>query len=123
MLNDLRYAIRMLLKNPGFTVVAVLTLAMGIGACTAIFSFVDAVLLIPLPYEQPGQLVQVWEASSPGRRNTVSPGVFLDWKAQATVFESLSLRQDTDMNLTGSGEPERLSGLAMSASGLQILRA
>jgi putative ABC transport system permease protein len=123
MYNDLRFAARMLLKNPGFTAVAVLTLALGIGVNTAIFSVVDSVLLKPLPYERPGQLVQLWEAPSPGKRNSASPGAFLDWREHGTTFESLSLRQNTAMNLTGVGEPERLSGLAMSASGLQILRA
>jgi putative ABC transport system permease protein len=68
-------------------------------------------------------LVQVWEAPEPGKRVTVSPGAFLDWKENNTVFESLSLREDMAMNLTGEGEPESLSGLGMSASGLQILRA
>src|SRR6266568_2732112 len=123
MLKDLRYAFRQLLKNPGFTTVAVLTLALGIGANTATFSVVDGVLLKPLPYEEPGQLVQVWEAPGPGGRNSVSPGAFLDWREHSTVFENLSLRQHTDMNLTGEGEPERVGGLAMSAAGLQILRA
>ena len=121
--QDVRYGARQLLKNPGFTSVAVLTLALGIGANTAIFSIVDGVLLKPLPYDQPGQLVQVWEAPGPGKRNTVSPGAFLDWQEHSVIFESLSLRQNTAMNLTGDGEPERLSGLAMSASGLQLLRA
>ena len=123
LLQDLRYAIRQLLKNPGFTAVAVLTLALGIGACTAIFSIVDSVLLKPLPYDQPGQLVQVWEAPGPGKRMYVSPGAFLDWRQHSTVFEALSLANDTDRNLTGDGDPERVSGLAMSANGLQILRA
>jgi len=122
-MNDLKFAFRQLLKNPGFTAVAVLTLALGIGANTAIFSVVDGVLLKPLPYERPGQLVQVWEAPGPGKRNSASPGAFLDWKEHSTVFESLSLRQNTAMNLTGDGEPERISGLAMSTSGLQIFRA
>ena len=90
-MNDLKFAFRQLLKNPGFTAVAVLTLALGIGANTAIFSIIDGVLLKPLPYEQPGQLVQVWEAPHPGGRNSVSPGAFLDWKEHNTVFESLSL--------------------------------
>src|SRR2546426_7072215 len=122
-MNDLKFAFRQLLKNPGFTAVAVLTLALGIGANTAIFSIVDGVLLKPLPYDQPGQLVYVWDVPGPGKRNSASPGAFLDWREHGTVFESLSLRQNTDMNLTGDGEPERISGLAMSASGLQILRA
>src|SRR5438128_3301473 len=122
-MNDLKFAFRQLLKDPGFTTVAVLTLALGIGANTAIFSVVDGVLLKPLPYEEPGQLVQVWEAPGPGGRNSVSPGAFLDWREHSTVFENLSLRQHTDMNLTGEGEPERVGGLAMSAAGLEILRA
>jgi putative ABC transport system permease protein len=122
-LQDVRFGLRMLAKNPGFSVVAVLTLALGIGANTAIFSLVNGVLLKPLPYEQPGQLVQVWEAPEPGKRATVSPGAFLDWKENNTVFESLSLRQDVAMNLTDDGEPESVNGLGMSASGLQILRA
>jgi putative ABC transport system permease protein len=122
-MNDLKFAARQLLKNPGFTVVAVLTLALGIGANTAIFSIVDGVLLKPLPYDQPGQLVQVWEAPAPGKRMYASPGAFLDWRQHSTVFEALSLANDTDRNLAGDGEPERVSGLAMSASGLQILRA
>ena len=122
-MNDLKFAFRQLLKNPGFTAVAVLTLALGIGANTAIFSVVDGVLLKPLPYDQPGQLVQVWEAPGPGKRMYVSPGAFLDWRQHSTVFEALSLANDTDRNLTGDGDPERVSGLAMSANGLQILRA
>src|SRR6266567_5402299 len=72
-----------------------------IGANTAIFSVVDGVLLKPLPYEEPGQLVQLWEAPGPGGRNSVSPGAFLDWREHSSVFENLSLRQHTDMNLTG----------------------
>lgn len=122
-MNDFKFALRQLRKNSGFAAVAVLTLALGIGACTAIFSIVDGVLLKPLPYDQAGQLVQVWEAPGPGKRNSVSPGAFLDWQEHSTAFESLSLRQDTAMNLTRDGEPERISGLATSASGLQVLRA
>src|SRR2546421_715438 len=122
-MNDLKFAFRQLLKNPGFTAVAVLTLALGIGANTAIFSVVNGVLLKPLPYDQPGQLVQVWEAPSPGKRNSVSPGVFLDWKLQSIRFDSLAAFNNADLNLTGIGEPERLNGLRMSARGLDVLRA
>jgi len=121
-MNDLKFAFRQLLKNPGFTAVAVLTLALGIGANTAIFSVVDAVLLKALPYDDPRQLVQVWEAPQPGKRNSVSPGAFLDWKEHAKVFDSLSLVDETEKNLTGNGEPERIKGLAMSARGLEMLR-
>jgi putative ABC transport system permease protein len=123
LIKDLRFGARMLAKNPGFTLIAVLTLALGIGANTAVFSVVNGVLLQPLPYEQPGQLVQLWEAPGAGQWSSVSPGAFLDWKEQSTSFERLSLLTDTNLNLTGEGEPERISGAIMSASGLQILRA
>src|SRR3989441_2118960 len=122
-MNDLKFAFRQLLRTPGFTAVAVLTLALGIGATTAIFCVIDGVLLKPLHYDQPGQLVQVWEAPSPGKRNSVSPGVFLDWKQQSVRFDSLAAYNNADMNLTGNGEPERLNGLRMSANGLSLLRA
>src|SRR6266404_5809704 len=121
-MNDLKFAFRQLVKHPGFTTVAVLTLALGIGANTAIFSVVDAVLLKALPYDDPGQLVQVWEAPQPGKRNSVSPGAFLDWKEHSTMFESLSIVDEIEKNLTGNGEPARIKGLAMSASGLEMLR-
>jgi predicted permease len=119
----MKFALRQLLKSPGFTAVAVLTLALGIGATTTVFSLVDTVLLKSLPFDQPGQLVQVWEAPAPGQRNWASPGAFLDWKEHGSVFEDLSLLDGRELNLTGEGEPERVSGVGMSASGLKILRA
>jgi predicted permease len=122
-MSDLKFAFRQLLKNPGFTTVAVLTLALGIGANTAIFSVIDGVLLKPLHYDQPGQLVQVWEAPSPGKRNSVSPGVFLDWKQQSVTFDSLAAFNFAALNLTGTGEPERVYGVRISANGLNVLRA
>jgi len=123
MIQDLRYGVRMLLKNPGFTAVAALTLALGIGANTAIFSVVNGVLLKPLPYDQPGQLVQLWEARQPGRSNgSVSPGAFTDWKEGNTTLEALSLINGAEMNLAGEGQPETIRGLMVSASYLQILR-
>jgi putative ABC transport system permease protein len=121
--QDLRFGARMLLKNPGFTLIAVLTLALGIGANTAIFSIVNGVLLKPLPYQQPDQLVQLWEAPRLGAWGAASPGAFVDWKEQSTSFESLSLLLNINLNLTGEGEPERVSGVKMSANGLQIFRA
>src|SRR5881396_2358877 len=116
-MNDLRYAFRQLLKNPGFTAVAVLTLALGIGANTAIFSVVNTMLLKPLPYEQPGQLVQLFEAAEPGGQNVVSPGVFLDWCEQSASFEGFAAYSSVVLNFAGAGEPERLNGLRMSANG------
>src|SRR2546427_11208422 len=91
-MNDLRFAFRQLLKNPGFTAVAVLTLALGIGANTAIFSFVNAVLLQPLPYRAPDELVNVWE-SEPGRgipQSTVSYADFMDWREQTKGFVGIA---------------------------------
>jgi predicted permease len=121
--QDLCYGTRMLIKTPGFTLIAVATLALGIGANTAIFSVVNGMLVRPLPYDQPDQLVQLWEAYKAGVDGAASPGAFLDWKGQSTSFESLSLLLNIDLNLTGEGEPERISGAKMSASGLPILRA
>ena len=119
--QDIRYGARMLRKNPGFTAVAVLTLTLGIGANTAIFSVINGVLLKPLPYDQPGQLVNLWEAA-PWGQSTVSPGAFTDWRDGNTSLEALSVVRGADMNLSGEGEPERLSGLSVCASYLQILR-
>jgi predicted permease len=121
MFQDLRFGVRMLLKNPGFTAVAVLTLALGIGANTAIFSVVNGVLLKPLPYEQPGQLVNLWEAA-PWGQSTVSPGAFTDWRDGSTSLEALSVVRGASMNLVGEGEPESLIGLEVCASYLRILR-
>src|SRR5262245_2060052 len=121
MIRDLRYGVRMLLKHKGFTAVAVLTLALGIGANTAIFSVVNGVLLKPLPYEQPDQLVNLWELA-PWGQNTVSPGVFTDWREGHRSLEALSVVRGKSLNLTGEGEPERLLGLEVNASYLRILR-
>ena len=122
MLNDLRYAFRQLSKNPGFTVVAVLTLGLGIGATTAIFSLINCVLLEPLPYEQPGQLVHLWEMRPDGRSGDVSPGAFMDWREHSTSFEGVSSIRGAAANLTGTGQPERINGLRVSADYLSILR-
>lgn len=121
--QDFGFAARTLSKSRGFTAVAMLTLALGIGATATIFSVVNALVLKPLPYESPGQLVQVFEMPRPGSQNTVSPGVFSDWCAQATLFEGFAAYRGVDLNLTGTGEPVRLSGVLMSANGLQLLRA
>ena len=111
-MNDLRFALRQLGKNPGFTAVAVVTLALGIGANTAIFSAVNAILLRPLPYRDADRLVWVWEnnLSKNIPINPASPGNLNDWRNQSRVFESLSAWEGGDFNLTGRGEPERLLG-------------
>ncbi|MGI8957888.1 MAG: ABC transporter permease [Chthoniobacterales bacterium] len=121
--QDLRYALRMLWKNPGFTVVAVIALALGIGANSAIFSVVNAVLLRPLPFKNPEQLVAVWEnASHYGfPKNTPSPANFLDWRRQNTVFQAMSAMAWETYNLTGIGEPEKLDGRRVSANLFDLL--
>ena len=112
--QDLRYGARMLIKRPGFTLVAVITLALGIGANTAIFSVVNAVLLRPLPYREPDRLVALWSAR-PERASTsrpVSTPDFEDWRAQNSVFEAMAAFPAVDttgVTLTGHGEAEQLS--------------
>src|SRR3954468_2584094 len=121
--QDVRYGLRMLLKNPGFTAIAVLALALGIGANSAIFSVVNALLLRPLPYKNPSQLVVIWEnATHLGfPKNTPSPANFLDWQKQSTVFEGMGAFAEKTFNLTGVGEPERLEGRRVSATLFDLL--
>jgi putative ABC transport system permease protein len=121
--QDLRYAGRMQLKNPGFTIVAVIALALGIGANTAIFSVVNSVLLRPLPYKDPERLVMVWEdASKHGYpRDTPASANYVDWRDQNTVFEGMAAIADESFNLTGAGEPERLEGRLVSANLFPLL--
>ncbi|HEX4696404.1 MAG TPA: ABC transporter permease [Candidatus Udaeobacter sp.] len=121
--QDLRYGLRTLLKNPGFTIVAVCALALGIGANSAIFSVVNAVLLRPLPFKNPEQLVMVWEnAAHQGfPKNTPSPLNFLDWQRQNTVFTGMAAMCERSFNLTGVGEPERVDGRRVSANLFDLL--
>jgi putative ABC transport system permease protein len=117
MIQDLRFGGRMMLKYKGFTIVAVLTLALGIGANTAIFSVVNAVVLRPLPYPEPERLIRVWE-SNPGRgwpEFSASALNFEDWRKQQTVFEQLAAYEFATNNLTGDGEPERVATLSVTA--------
>src|SRR5262245_10435442 len=118
MIQDLRYGVRMLLKHPGFTLIAVITLALGVGANTAIFSVVNAVVLRPLPYPDPERLVRLWE-SHPGRgwpEFSASALNFEDWRKQQTVFEQLAAYGFDTFNLTGDGEAERVAGLGVTAN-------
>jgi putative ABC transport system permease protein len=119
--QDLKFGIRVLAKNPGFTLVATLTLALGIGANTAIFSFVDAVLLKPLPYPHPERIVTVWEKAQSFDYNWISTLNFLDWERQNRCFQFLSAIARTTVTLTGSGRPEELNVERVSASYFQVL--
>ncbi len=123
LLQDLRYGLRTLAKNPAFASIAVLALALGIGANSAIFSVVDAVLLRPLPFKNPNQLVMLWEnAAHLGfPRDTPSPANFLDWQKQATSFTGMAAMSERSFNLTGVGEPERLEGRRVSANLFELL--
>ncbi|MFZ0595071.1 MAG: ABC transporter permease [Bryobacteraceae bacterium] len=120
-LNDLRFGARMLRKAPGFSTVAVLTLALGIGANTAIFSFVDSVLLKPLPYPEPERIVNVWEKPPQYDRNGISTMNFLDWQRQNTVFTAMAAQTGGSVTLTGGKEPVQLRTARVSASFFGIL--
>ncbi len=126
--QDIRYGWRALRKSPGFTAVAVLVLALGIGANTAIFSVVNAVLLRPLPFDQPDRLVQLYhvppQTSFPGiPLFAVSPANFLDWRSQAQGFEGMSAYGFGRYILTGTGHPEAIRTVAVTNGFFSILRA
>ena len=125
-LHDIRYAYRMLLKRPSFTLIVVLTLALGIGANTTIFSAIDAVLLNPLPYKEPERLMVMWETNKQlgpemWDRNEVAIGNFIDWRSRNHVFDQLGSLFYTDMNLTGAGDPQRIKSCVVTSNLFQVL--
>jgi len=126
--QDFRYGLRTLRKNPGFAAAAILVLALGIGANTAIFSVVNAVLLKPLPFSHPEQLVQIWhtppQKSFPGMKEfAVSAANYLDWQAQNHVFEHTAIYSYGTYNLTGKGEPQFISARRVSSDFFAVLQA
>ncbi|HEX5581011.1 MAG TPA: ABC transporter permease [Gemmatimonadaceae bacterium] len=123
LLRDIRYALRTLRKSPGFTVFAVLTIALGIGATTTIFGVVDGVLLSPLPYREPATLVGVHE-TDPGAGNDAfptTPATFLDWRKETRSFTAMAASRNQAATLTGDGEPQRVPGGAVSAGFFEVL--
>lgn len=121
MLSDIKFAIRSLLKAPGFTSVAVATLAIGIGANTAIFSAIDAVLLRPQPYPEPDRLVHVFETVPDGGRNSVAGNSFIHWRDHQTSFDSLALYVNDQFDLTELGDPEKINALSVTSDFNRVL--
>jgi len=122
MLNDLRYSLRMLRKSPGFTIIAVLTLALGIGANTAIFSVINAVLLQPLPYPEANRIMFLNEFSG-GTNTSIAFPDYIDWRRDNTVFEHLAISRRESRNLSGIAgrEPERVGAAFVTANFFKVI--
>src|ERR1043165_8957237 len=123
MIQDLIYALRWLRKNPGFTVLAVLMLAVGIGVNTAMFSVINAVLLRPLPFPEADRIVWMDESGPEVQHRHISYPNFVDWRARNQVFEAMSTYDGYGVNLTGSGEPEALDARQVNADYFRVMRA
>jgi hypothetical protein len=120
--QDIRYGARMLLKNPGVTIIVIVALAVGIGANTAIFSVVNSVLLRPLPYEESERLIFLNEKSPAQEGMSISYPNFIDWRNQNQTFEKMGVWNRANYNLTGSGQPERVVTGQVSADLFAVLR-
>src|SRR5262245_50464032 len=122
LVQDIRYAFRTLFKNPGFTVVAVLALALGIGANSAIFSVVNAVLLRPLPFPAPERVMTVWENNLKRgwHEDVTTPADFLDWQEQTHVFETMAAHMNRGFNLRSGEEAQRVRGSVVSAGFFKV---
>jgi putative ABC transport system permease protein len=120
--RDVRYAVRMLMRSRSFTFIAVLTLALGIGANTAIFSIVYTMLLEPLPYEQSDRLMMLWANTSRNRGGAASPADFLDWRKSGQAFEDMSAINFSRLTMTGRGEPATIAGAQVNAQFFELLR-
>jgi putative ABC transport system permease protein len=123
MFQDLRYAIRLMIKRPGFTLIAVTTLAVGIGLNTAIFSVVNSVILRPLPYLDSDRLVQIWsrEARDGGKNSVVSPADFLDWRKQAQSFERISAYNISIARMSTAEGAVKINGAAVTGDFFETL--
>ena len=118
--QDLRFGFRMLARKPGFTLMAVLTLALGIGANTAIFGVINAVLLRPLPYPDSNRLVMVSHGDDESAGNT-SFASYVDWRERNSSFEQMAVIRSWGVTLTGQGDPEMINGLRVSSNYFQLL--
>src|SRR5512147_1612183 len=121
LLQDVAYGFRMLRRSPGFTTVAVITLALGIGANTALFSVVNGVLLNPLPYREPSQLVSLYLKTTQFEQGSIPYLNFVDWQKDNHTFESMAALRSDDFKLTSAGDPERLHGHMISAGLFRLL--
>src|SRR5690349_17152942 len=119
--QDIRYALRLLAANPGFASIAILTLALGVGANTAIFSVVNGVLLNPLPYDRPDELLAIYSRTATFTRSSTSYPNFEDWSSQNRSFSALAAYRPDNFNLLGLGEPERLPVEMVSATFFPLL--
>ncbi|HEX6217256.1 MAG TPA: ABC transporter permease, partial [Vicinamibacterales bacterium] len=118
-----RFALRTLRRQPTFVLVAVLTLALGIGANTAIFSVIKTVVLNPLPYEDPEKIAVLWEVNPEGNQGPVSVPTFEDWKREAKTFESMAAYRHVDFSHSGSGDPRNVPGIRATPDLFKVLRA
>jgi len=121
-IQDVRFALRTLAKKPGFTCLAVLTLALGIGANTAIYSVIDGVLLHPIPFSEPERLVALYQKTHSSEKNAVSYPNLLDWQRQNQTFEAIAGVRDDGFTLTTHGQPEPVMGLMVSSNFFSVLR-
>ena len=123
MLVDFRYAFRALRRQPMFVLIAVLTLTIGIGANTAIFSVVKAVVLNPLPYQDPEEIVVLWESNPAGSLGQVSIPTYLDWQSETRTIESMAAYQHVDLSFAGAGDPRTVPGVRATPELFDVLRA
>src|SRR5260370_12070849 len=121
--QDFRFALRTFGRSPGFTFAALLTLALGIGGTTAIFSVIDGELLHPIPFPDSSRLVALYQKTSRDQRNAVSYPNLLDWQQRTQTFEGIAGVRNDSFTLTGRGEPEQLMGLTVSSNLFSVLRA
>src|ERR1041384_1472410 len=124
-MNDIRFAARNLLKRPGFTIIVVLTLALGIGANAAVFSVINAVLLRPLPYRDADRVVTLWQNNTKSgiAQNNVSPANFIDWSEQSNSFEAIAGVAPFGLSMAGDGEPERFTAWLVTSGFFQVAGA